>query len=363
MEDPLSMFDDNFHIPDSEMPYFSYQDAYADYQVTDFSNLSSLFDAQISYQTEPNAHLDNTPTRVSHGNSSSISRISSNESPELHDDLSSFFSENQLSSPATSPRCATIEAQVPHSHSGDSSIPLGHRLAGTALDSWASPPPATPPPRHIIFTSDFKLFEHHTVMNHGQVTPGSSPKDLHSLLRKSTKAGPTTRRQLRKGMTTATATTSDESEKDLKPLKGSEAKVKKPTKPRRSSKKTTLEDVAARREAFLKRNKESAYKCREKKKMERLQATERVKILTEDNASKGLELEELRSEISGLKRLLLLHYRGSGYRNLVAYCNGDRHADENDVGSEEGRFEDGGVNIAEEEEGRKEPCVRPVGLF
>ncbi|KFY22008.1 hypothetical protein V493_06923 [Pseudogymnoascus sp. VKM F-4281 (FW-2241)] len=356
MEDPLSMFDDNFNISDSEMPYFPYQDTYADYQVTDFSNLYSIFDAQISYQTEPNAHLDNTPTRVSHGNSSSIS---SNESPELHDDLSSFFSEDQLSSLATTPPCATLESQVPYSHSGDSSMPLGHRLAGTALDSWASPPPETPPASPVIFTSDFKLFEHHTVMNYGQVTPGGSPKDLHSILRKSTKAGPTTRRQSRKEMTAATTGASDKSEKDLKPLKGSEAKVKKPTKLGRPSKKTTLEDVATRREAFLKRNKESAYKCRVKKKTEWLEAAERVKVLTEDNASKGLELEELRSEISGLKRLLLLHYRGSDYGKLVEYCNGNRHADENVVGSEEGSFEDMGVNV--DEEGREEPCERPSG--
>ena len=143
-------------------------------------------------------------------------------------------------------------------------------------------------------------------------------------------------------MTAATAVASDTSEKDLKPLKGSEAKVKKPTKPRQPSKKTTLEDVAAKREAFLKRNKESAYKCRVKKKTEMLEAAERVKVVTEDNASKGLEVEELRSEVSVLKRLLLSHYRGSDYGKLVAYLDGDRHADKNVVGSEEQSFEDGG---------------------
>ena len=49
MEDPLTMFDDNFHISDYEMSYFSYPDSYVDYHATDFSNLSSLFDPQISY--------------------------------------------------------------------------------------------------------------------------------------------------------------------------------------------------------------------------------------------------------------------------------------------------------------------------
>jgi hypothetical protein len=213
------------------------------------------------------------------------------------------------------------------------------------------------------------------VMNHGQVTPGNSPKDLHALLREITKAAPTTRRQSRKrkevaaatiATTNATAAASVESENDLKPLKGGEAKVKKPTKSRRPSKKTTLEDVAARREAFLKRNKEAAQKCRVKMKVE---AAERVKVLTEDNASKGLEIERWRSEVWGLKRLLLSHYGGRGDESLVASWNGftgvgvgegvgaGRHGDGSVVGSVEGGFEDGGVKI-DEEEGREESRQR-----
>ncbi|OBT57504.1 hypothetical protein VE04_01600 [Pseudogymnoascus sp. 24MN13] len=379
MEDPLTMFDNNFHISDSEMPYFSYPDACVDYQVTDFRNLSCLFDPQISYQTEPNVHLDNALTRVSHGNRSSISSISSissNESPELHEDLSNFFSQDLLSSPATGQPFATLDAQIPHS--GYSSMPLDSHLAITAPNSWASPPPTSPSTCPAIFTSGFEPFKHHTVMNHGQVTPGNSPKDLQPLLRESTKAAPMTRRQSRNGkevaaVTTttnnATAAVSVESEKNTKPLKDGRAKVKKPTKSQQPSKKTTLENVAAKREAFLKRNKEAASKCRMKMRTQRVEDAVRMTVLTEDNASKGLEVEKLRSEVYGLKKLLLSHYRECGEERLMDYWNGfrgvgaeegvgaGRHGDGNVVGSVEGSFEDGGVNIYEGE-GREEPRQR-----
>ena len=83
--------------------------------------------------------------------------------------------------------------------------------------------------------------------------------------------------------------------------------------------KTTPQNVATKREAILKRNKEAAYKCRMKMKTQRVEAAERVKVLREDNASKGLEVEDLRSEVCGLKRLLLSHYRGCDDEKLVAY--------------------------------------------
>lgn len=372
MEDPLAMFDDNFHISDSEMTYFPYPEACVDYQGADFSNLSCLFDPEIIYQTEPDVHLDNTLTRDSHDdNSSSISSISSDWSPELHDDLSSFFSEHLLSSPATAQRFATLEPEIPPS--GYYSMPLDPRLDGTAPDSRALSPPATPSARSTIFTSGFEPFKHHIVINHGQVTPGNSPKDLQPLLRESSTAAPTTRRQPRKRkelaavtITMANATAAVSLEKDLKPLKGGGSKVKKPTKSQRPSKKTTLENVAAKREAFLKRNKEAAYKCRVKMKTQREEAAERTKVLTEDNASKGLEVEQLRSEICGLKRLLLSHYRGCADERLMTYWNGfrsvglgegvgaGRHEDGNVVGSVDKSFEDSGVNI-DKEEGREEP--------
>ena len=369
------MFDDNFHISDSEMPYFPYPDAAIDYQIDDFSNLSCFFDPEIIYQTEPDVHLDNTLTSVSHDDNSSS--ISSDWSPELHDDLSDFFSEQLLSYPATEQRFATLEAEIPPS--GYSSISLDRRrLDSTASDSRASSPPATPPARSAIFTSGFEPFKHHIEINHGQITPGNSPKDLQPLLRESSNATPTTRRQPRKrkevaavtiSITNATAAVS--LEKDLKPLKGGGAKVKKPTKSQRPSKKTTPENVAAKREAFLKRNKEAAYKCRVKMKTQRVESEERSRVLTEDNALKGLEIEKLRSEVYGLKRLLLSHYRGCGDERLMAYLDGvggvgleegveaGRHEDENVVGSSEESSEDSGVNI-DQGEGRKEARQRHI---
>ncbi|KFY56207.1 hypothetical protein V496_06762 [Pseudogymnoascus sp. VKM F-4515 (FW-2607)] len=375
MKDQLAMFDNNFHISDSEMPYFSYPGVCDDYQVTDFSSLSYLFDPEISYQTKPNVHFDNTLTRDSYG-SSSNSSSSSNGSPELHEDLSDFFSEDLLSSLATGQPFATLNAQIPHS--GYSSMPLDSHLASTSPNSWASPPPTTPSTGHDIFTSDFEPFEHHTVVNHGQITPCDSPKDLRPLLHESTESTPTMRRQSRKRKevaavttttTNATAVASVESEKSPKRLKGSEAKVKKPTKSQQLSKKTALEIVAAKREAFLKRNKEAAYKCRMKIKTQRVEDAERMKVLTEDNASMGLEIEKLRSEVCGLKGLVLSHYRECGDQRLMEYLGGDvgagegvdpgRHGEANLVGSVEESLEDGGMNI-DEEEAREEPKQRPT---
>ncbi|KFY87390.1 hypothetical protein V498_07199 [Pseudogymnoascus sp. VKM F-4517 (FW-2822)] len=367
-----------------------------------------------------NVHFDNTLTRDSYG-SSSNSSSSSNGSPELHEDLSDFFSEDLLSSLATGQPFATLNAQIPHS--GYSSMPLDSHLASTSPNSWASPPPTTPstghdiftsdfepfehhtvvnhgqitphlastspnswaspPPTtpstgHDIFTSDFEPFEHHTVVNHGQITPCDSPKDLRPLLHESTESTPTMRRQSRKRKevaavttttTNATAVASVESEKSPKRLKGSEAKVKKPTKSQQLSKKTALEIVAAKREAFLKRNKEAAYKCRMKIKTQRVEDAERMKVLTEDNASMGLEIEKLRSEVCGLKGLVLSHYRECGDQRLMEYLGGDvgagegvdpgRHGEANLVGSVEESLEDGGMNI-DEEEAREEPKQRPT---
>ncbi|OBT64271.1 hypothetical protein VE03_06811 [Pseudogymnoascus sp. 23342-1-I1] len=369
------MLDNNFHISDSEMRYFSYPGDCDDYQVTDFSSLSYLFDPELSYQTEPNVLLDHTVTRDSCG-SGSRSSISSNESPELHKDLSDFFSEDLLSSLATGQPFATLNAQIPHL--GYSSIPLDSHLASKSPNSWASPPP-TPSTGRDIFTSGFEPFEHHTVMNHGQITPCDSPTDFQPLLHESTESAPTTRRQSRKRKevaavttttTNATAVASVESKESLKRLRGSEAKVKKPTKSRQPSKKKALETVAAKREAFLKRNKEAAYKCRMKIKTQRVEDAERMKVLKEDNASKGLEVEKLRSEVCGLKGLLLSHYRECGDERLMEYWSGiggvgagervsaGRHGDGNIVGSVKESSEDGGMNI-DEEEGREEPKQRP----
>lgn len=177
MENPLTrfndMFDDmldaNFHLSGSEMSYFSYPGTCVDYQVTDFSHLSCLWDSQMSYQTEPNVLLDNNIASISQGD---ISSISSYESPELHDDLSDFFSEHLLSSPASAQQFATPNAQISQWGSPNLS---------------ASPPATTPSACPIIFTSGFESTNHHTVMNNGQITPADSPEGLRPQLDKSTK--------------------------------------------------------------------------------------------------------------------------------------------------------------------------------
>ena len=76
----------------------------------------------------------------------------------------------------------------------------------------------------------------------------------------------------------------------------------------------------------------------------------------------------LRSEVYGLKRLLLSHYRECGDEMLMEYWDGfrgvragegvgaGRHGDGNVMGSVEGSFEDGGVII--DEEGQEEPRQR-----
>lgn len=356
------MFDNDFHLSDSEMPYFSYPGVCADYQVTDFSNLSCLWDPQMSSQTEPNVHLDNTITSVSEGD---VSSISSNESPELYEDLSNFFSEDLLSSPASDQPFATLNAQI--SQSGYSTMPPDNHLASTAPNSSASPQATTPSTPPAIFTSGFEPINHHTVMNNGQITPANSPDSLQYQLGESRKTAPASWRQSRKGEevvaitatnTHATAAASAEREKNPKPLKGGKAKVKKPTKSQRPSKKTTIERDVAKREAFLKRNKEAAYRCRMKVKVQRVEEAEKMMVLKVDQASKGLEIEKLRSEVYGLKRLLLSHFKKkAGDVRLIEYwdgfggvgagegvgarCYGDGIA----VVSVQGGFEDGGLNI------------------
>jgi hypothetical protein len=98
--------------------------------------------------------------------------------------------------------------------------------------------------------------------------------------------------------------------------------LKKQRKPRRSSKKTTTaEQAAAKREMFLKRNREAAYKCRLKMKAQTAKVVERVNALGEDNAAKGVEVERLQREVEGLRGLLLPHYTGCEDEQVVAYSD------------------------------------------
>lgn len=164
------------------------------------------------------------------------------------------------------------------------------------------------------------------MVNHRQVTPGDSLKVSSASLRKSAKAAPAARRQLRKGTegaATAAAVALATSNEGSRGLQGTETKVKKSRKPRRSSKKTTTAgQVAAKRETFLKRNREAAYKCRVKKKTQTEKDVEMVKTIGEDNAARLIEVESLRGEVKWLRGLLLPHYRGCEDKRVVAYLDG-----------------------------------------
>ena len=166
-------------------------------------------------------------------------------------------------------------------------------------------------------------------MNNGHVTPGDSPEEARGSPPKWVKAT-LVRKQSRKGKVTAAAAaaaaasaSSATSEENLWGTQGGETKFKKQRKPRRSSKKmTTAEQAAAKRETFLKRNREAAYKCRVKTKTQTAEVVERVKTLGEDNAAKGIEVERLQREVEGLRGLLLPHYTGCEDEQVVAYPDG-----------------------------------------
>ncbi|KFY27338.1 hypothetical protein V491_00940 [Pseudogymnoascus sp. VKM F-3775] len=109
-----------------------------------------------------------------------------------------------------------------------------------------------------ILTSDFEPGDARTVVHHGQVTPGDSPKEMASRPAPAVKgrAG-SARKGLRKGKDSVSAASSGGISE---PVASPAVKVKKARTPRRSSKKTTTaEQAAAKRETYLKKNREAAY--------------------------------------------------------------------------------------------------------
>lgn len=151
-----------------------------------------------------------------------------------------------------------------------------------------------------------------TVIKNGQATPGDSPlspKSQKGVKRTTRKSKTTTK------LEAAAPTTTTSSDQAPVPAK----RVRKPRKS--NKKKPTPEEEAAKRETFLKRNREAAYKCRIKKKNQTEGIVERAKMLDADNAVKGLEVERLRREIESLRALLLPHWRGCGDQNLSSYID------------------------------------------
>lgn len=305
---------DAFHMLDHELPSFTYPDAYLDYQFPDFFNASYLSGAHLSYPTEAG--------RVDDGPQSSSSASNALDFPKS-DDLAHFLSDSPMSSPTPSQRYTALKSQAPHS--GYSPAPWDRGSVSTALETWAQP--AMSAGLISILTSGFESVESRLVKNHGLVTPGDSPQEAPGLPPKWVKAA-LVRKQSGKGKEIAAAAaaasaSSATSEKNLSGTKGGETKFKKQRKPRRSSKKmSTAEQAAAKRETFLKRNREAAYKCRLKTKMQTAQVVERAKALGEDNAAKGVEVVRLQREVESLRGLLLPHYAGCEDEQVVASPDG-----------------------------------------
>ncbi|KFY51515.1 hypothetical protein V496_08825, partial [Pseudogymnoascus sp. VKM F-4515 (FW-2607)] len=314
MEDPLTMSaTDAFNmLDDSQLPSFSYPDAYLDYQVPDFFNQTYLSGAHLTTTTSagPSYPSDDTP----HSALTTTSNAPL-DFPKPQDDLSHFFADSPFSSPGPNQRYAPMKGQgqgyspawgsQPQQQDGWSSNNNNNNNANNHINNNNNQASGSQQQQPLaILTSGFEPGDARTVVHHGQVTPGDSPETA-------TSPGPgkgraSTRRASRKGKesissiaTTATsATTASSSSRRnsaitaaSSPPSPAPAKVKKPRKPRRSSKKpTTAEQAALKRETFLKRNREAAYKCRVKKKTQTEEVVERVKALGEDNRAKAAEV-------------------------------------------------------------------------
>lgn len=87
---------------------------------------------------------------------------------------------------------------------------------------------------------------------------------------------------------------------------------KKPVEEGKRSRKVrahTKEEVAATRKRFLLRNRQAAYKCREKKKIWVTDLLERKEFFTIDNAKQPYEIEQTMLELNDLRTMAVEHYR------------------------------------------------------
>lgn len=318
MEDPLTIsVADHFHMQlDSDFSAFSFPNAFSGYPGPDTLEPSYLSGHQLGYQ------MDNRMEDMAHPLRDSL------DFPESsHDDLNQYFTgspfSNSLQSTTPVPRYSALKS---HSTLGGYSPTAWERsVVNSTPDPWVAPAPTSS--LAIITTGLERTDSHDTVLMHGQVTPGDSPSSPSKLPKPQQRKSST-----RKTKATTTARRKSESFSAEEELRASPIRKRKP---RKSSKKTpTAEQEAQKRETFLKRNREAAYKCRVKKKSQTEMIMERVKILDADNAVKGLEVEQLRREIEGLRALLLPHYRECGDARLVRFM--DRMAARGSVCSTEG---------------------------
>lgn len=69
------------------------------------------------------------------------------------------------------------------------------------------------------------------------------------------------------------------------------------------------EEVAAKRDDFLARNRQTAYKCREKRKAWVTHLVEREEFFTKNNAQLPYEIEKIRLELKDLRAIAVEHYK------------------------------------------------------
>lgn len=293
---------DHFNLAlDQDFSSFSYPNAYTDYAGPDIFGTSYLSGSQLGFQLEN--RLDdpilNPPLDLQKSS---------------HDDLNQFFADpaflNMAASPLPAHRYSDLKSQ--NTLGRYSPVPWQRGVdPSSQVDPWAT---AQQPSSLAIGTPTLeKVDSRDTVMHHGQVTPGDSPA---SPFQSSKPQRKTTRK-------TKATTKKSESHSTRSTPAAESAPAKKTRKPRRSSKKpATPEQEALRRETFLKRNREAAYKCRIKKKTQTEMIMERAKALDANNAMKGVEVQQLRREVERLRALLMLHYRECRDEALIEYMDG-----------------------------------------
>ncbi|KFY22904.1 hypothetical protein V491_02689 [Pseudogymnoascus sp. VKM F-3775] len=281
MESPLTMSPtDAFYTLEPGLPSVSYPDAYIDYQVPDFFKPSCL-----SGTTYPFDDTQSAPITTANAPPLDL--------PKPHADPFHFFADSSFSSPTPNQHYVPLKLQTysptpwagqeggwnNNNNNNSNSNNNNNQHNATITGAQAS---------FATLTSGFEPSDACTVIHHGQVTPGDSPEEMESSVGPAAKGSAgSARRGARKGkVIVSVASLGDGSE----PAASPSVKVKKARKHRRSSKKmTTAEQAAAKRETYLTRNREAAYKCRMKKKMQTEEVIERVEALGEDNRVKSVE--------------------------------------------------------------------------
>jgi hypothetical protein len=269
-----------------------YQNGYFGFPDPDMLQQSYITGAQFGFDIKP---------------SSDVERSS-------HSDLNQFLTDASLAQILSN---CTTPSQSSHKPNYQTAIkpsatsyPSGFHLLD---DTWEDPEETAP--IATVGSLGDKSDPRSTVLQQRQVMPDKLPASPISSqpASRSAERADTPKRKAKSSNNKGTQKSQD-------PQTNHEPKAKKPRKPRKSSKKTlSSEQQATKREIFLKRNREAAYKCRVKKKTHNDEILEKVKMLDADNAKKGLELEKLKREYEGLKTMLLPHYRDCDDERVVDY--------------------------------------------